>query len=242
MDTTINLLSSTVMAALVAALVSLRTNERKINIENVTQERAKWRGAIRALADGLVKATREGDNQAIEYFCTQLSLNVNPFDNEDKGLIQAVKQLTTTENKDYQLSEVIDRISLLLKHDWERAKRESRPWFFRGETPRRITYSEFLGNNTQAQTKTCPQRKWISLLGNFAGLTLSAGIIFFLAAGLTEPFKSLVSIFNDSNITKPFSAWVQFLLWSAICGSIWSGAYLWFKGSEKKFLETWLAK
>lgn len=152
-------LSSAVVAALVAALVSLRTNERKIHIKNVTQERAKWRSVIRSLADELVKATSDGDNQAIERLSAQLALNVNPFDSEDRALVKAVVQIATVANKDSQVSEVTDRISLLLKHDWERAKREARPWFFRGEVPRRVPYSEFRDANTPAQSSTQPQRQ-----------------------------------------------------------------------------------
>ncbi len=41
------LFSSAVLSAMVAALVTLRSSERKIEIENVTQERAKWRDKIR---------------------------------------------------------------------------------------------------------------------------------------------------------------------------------------------------
>ena len=236
------LLSSSVVAALMAALVSLRTNERKIHIENVTQERAKWRSAIRSLVDELIKATRAGDKQAIESYCAQLALNVNPFDCEDRALVRAAEQLANTDNKESQVKEVTDRVSLLLKHDWERAKREARPWFFRGEMPRRFPYCEFKGTSSPAENATYPQSQRLTLFVSFAGLAFSAGIIFFLAVGLTEPFQNLVRIFNDPTVEKPFSAWAQFLYWAAFCGSLWSGAYLWFKASEKKFLEAWFAK
>ena len=82
-------LSSTVVAGLVAALVSLRSSERKIHVENVTQERAKWRKAMRELANALIKAAREGNTRDIELQCAQLVLNVNPFDAEDKALVEA---------------------------------------------------------------------------------------------------------------------------------------------------------
>jgi len=40
-------LSSAVVAGLVAGLVTLRTSERKIAIENITQQRQLWREKIR---------------------------------------------------------------------------------------------------------------------------------------------------------------------------------------------------
>lgn len=234
--------SSSLLAALVAALVSVRTNERNINIENVTQERAKWRDVMRALSDSLTKAARSEDLETVELYCAQLSLNVNPFDGEDKALVKAAQLLATADGKDAQIKDFTERMALLLKHDWERAKHEARPWLFRGQEPRRIPYCEFkcAGSLTQPSAKS--RKRSFSLFLNFAALSLSAGIIFFLAVGLTEPFQNLVQIFNDPNTDKPIIAWAQFIYWSVLCGSMWSAAYLWFKGSEKRFLETWFTK
>lgn len=241
MDPTI-ILSSTVVAALVVALVSFRTNERKLHVENVTQERAKWRSAMRDLTDAIIKAARAKDCQRVTLYCVQLTLIVNPFDAEDKALTQAAEQLATAEDKDALVREFTDRMALLLKHDWEHAKREARPWFFRGKVPRRVPYSEFKSSESLAQLPATLRRRPLALVAYFAALSLSAGIIFFLAVGLTEPFQKLVRIFNDPNVDKPVGAWLQFVYWSVVCGSMWSAAYLWFKGSEKKFLELWFAK
>ena len=43
----LDILSSAVISVLVAALITLRTTDRKIRIENITQERAKWEEKIR---------------------------------------------------------------------------------------------------------------------------------------------------------------------------------------------------
>lgn len=234
-------LSSTVLAGLVAALVSLRSSERKIHVENVTQERAKWRSAMRALADVLIKAAREGNAKEVERQCAQLALNVNPFDAEDKALVEIAKKFSGATDLDGHLLEFTDRMALLLKHDWERAKREAHPWFFRGSEPRRIPYCEFKAAVGAPIAVSKPKSsRW--LVAYFGMLAFSAGIMFFLAAGLTEPFQELVKIFNDAKNEKPVGAWVLFVFWSVLCGSIWSAAYLWFKGSEKKFLDIWFSK
>jgi hypothetical protein len=210
-------------------------------MENVTQERAKWRSAIRALADALIKAAREGDTKEAERHCAQLALNVNPFDAEDKALVEIAKKLSESPTLDGHLVEFTDRIALLLKHDWERAKREAHPWFLRGGDPRRVPYCEFKVAGVAPVSIAKPLSSWW-LVPYFGMLAFSAGIMFFLAAGLTEPFQELLKIFNDAKIEKPMGAWVQFVFWSVLCGSMWSAAYLWFKGSEKKFLDIWFSK
>jgi len=235
------ILSSSVIAALIAALVSLRTSERKINIENITQERAKWRGAMRELSGSIVKATYAEDFRRVKILCSQLTLNVNPFHKEDQLLIRATELLINSEDKESQIKEFTERMALLLKHDWDRAKRESCPWFFRGEKIRRTSYSDFKTLDLPPKTVKSNKRS-LTLLLYFSTLSLSAGIIFFLAVGLSEPFHGLVKIFNDQSIRKPVSLWFQFIFWSLLCGSMWAAAYLWFKGSEKKFLETWYSK
>ncbi|MEO8120232.1 MAG: hypothetical protein ABI606_13065 [Rhodoferax sp.] len=234
--------SSTVLAGLVAALVSLRSSERKIQVENITQERAKWRSAMRELADAIIKAAREGNMGEIERRSAQLVLNVNPFDAEDKALVVGSKRLSGVTDLDVSISEFTERMALLLKHDWERAKREAHPWFFRGSKPRRIPYCEYkTATNAPIAAEKSKSSRWPGVY-YFGTLTFSAGIMFFLAVGLTSPFQDAVRIFNDTKIEKSAADWLQFIFLSVVCGSIWSGAYLWFKGSEKKFLDIWISK
>ncbi len=235
-------MSSSVISALVAALVTLRINAKNIHIENVTQERAKWRNSMRTLSESIIKFARSDNFDTVSLLCSQLALNVNPFDSEDMALIQAGKKLCTVEDKEDQVEEFTQRMALLLKHDWERAKREARPWFFRGVKPRRIPYNEFKGLCSKEQPISPLNKKSLPLFFHFATLAFSAGIIFFLAANLVEPFQQLVVIFNDPINNYPIWAWVKFFFWSVFYGSTWSALYLWFKASEKKFLEIWFAK
>lgn len=76
----------------------------------------------------------------------------------------------------------------------------------------------------------------------FAGSMLAAGILFFLAAGLADEFKKLVIFMNDRAITKTAKDWLLFFVISVPVGAIWIAAWLWFKGCEKRFLETWFSK
>lgn len=134
-------LSSGVVAGLLAGLVTLRSGERKIQIENITQERAKWREKIRANALLVHKAAEKGDLQALDESRLAFQLLLNPFDAEDVAIIDSITALTQTRDPGPRLPEFAGRLSYLLKHDWERAKAEAKPWFFRRKPPPRKAFS-----------------------------------------------------------------------------------------------------
>jgi len=117
-------LSSVVVAALVAALVSMVTSERRIAAKNVIQERKIWREKIRTLAEEVFKVLFDPDSHnrenVLRTLRTKLSLLLNPHDIMDQEILQTI-DVTNTDWAD----EFIQRIALLLKHDWERAKHEA---------------------------------------------------------------------------------------------------------------------
>jgi hypothetical protein len=130
-------LTSGVVAGLVAGLVSLRTSERKIQIDNITQERAKWREKIRSTAVAVHKAVYEGNAAALSEARLTFQLLLNPFDSEDMGIIESITALMQTPDPKPRLPEFAGRVSYLLKHDWERAKYEARSWAFGFKRPTR---------------------------------------------------------------------------------------------------------
>ncbi len=147
-----SLLTSTAVAAVVGGFVALRTSERQIEIQNVTQERAKWRAKIRANARGICQAIELGERAKIFEFKVVFEVNLNPIDPKDNEIIALIDKLLKIEKlKDGDegnetMKELSVRIALLLKHDWERAKFEAKPWrkkFFDCE-PERVSYAEFL--------------------------------------------------------------------------------------------------
>jgi hypothetical protein len=117
-----DLFSSGVIAALVAALVALVTTERRLAAENVTQERTKWRDKVRCLADDVYKAFLVGESDANVYqrLRAQLTLRLNPHDKLDQQILELIRV-----DGAGSADEFIQRVALLLKHDWERAKREA---------------------------------------------------------------------------------------------------------------------
>ena len=141
MDFTV-FLSSSVVGGLVAGFVALRSGERKIQIENVTQERAKWREKIRIKSVEVHQAAIGNNPVKIAELQLEFSLNLNPFDQEDKEMLTVIAALNDRSTLEAKLREFSVRVALLLKHDWERAKHEAKPWFFRWCPPDRTSYAK----------------------------------------------------------------------------------------------------
>ena len=135
------ILTSAVVAALIAGLVSLRGSERKIQIENITQERAKWREKIRSNALLVHQAASLGEKAKLSELHLSFQLLLNPFDKEDEAILAAITALSSTKDVDPRLPEFAGRVSYLLKHDWDRAKYEAKPWPFRWGKPVRKPYA-----------------------------------------------------------------------------------------------------
>jgi hypothetical protein len=68
------------------------------------------------------------------------SHNLNPSDSEDQSILASISKLKSSNTFEGDLSEFSGRIALLLKHDWERAKHEAKPWFFRWKSPKRCPF------------------------------------------------------------------------------------------------------
>jgi len=125
MDLGTTLLASAVVAAFVSALISglisLRTTERSIKVEHVTRERTKWRDKVRDRAAAVHHAATTEGLDRLAALQLEFRLILNPFDPEDRKIIDMIILLAEPQGRDAKLAEFGDRVSLLLKHDWERA-------------------------------------------------------------------------------------------------------------------------
>lgn len=137
------LLASAVIAAIVSAAFSVLTSERSIAAENVIRERKAWRDRIRELSIQIFQAIQSADveeNQNSRLVLrAKFGLLVNPHERMDQEILNLVVSDTT-----HQAEEFIQRVELLLKHDWERAKYEASllRWLRRRE-PQRVPFEEF---------------------------------------------------------------------------------------------------
>lgn len=232
-------LTSSVIAALIAGIFAYRLGERQIQVENITQERAKWRANVKELVDGLITAARNHEAEKFEKLVAQIQLNLNPFDSDDKALLKAGRNIYESDDQEIAIKTFVEHVTLLLKHDWERAKGEASLASVFSSPPRRLSYQEYVQQSEPHDPAAKVAKDNRGLWAPFLGLMFASGILFFLAVGLKEPFSQLLRHFNDPDETKAFVEWLIFTLVSALFGLIWSCLYLWFKNSEKRFLDRW---
>lgn len=133
--------TSAVISALVTGFLARRTSERAIQIENITKERAKWRDKIREQALAVHKAVHLKDVASLGELKLSFSVNLNPTDPEDVAILNAITTMANATAPDDKVGqEFADRIALLLKHDWDRAKTEAK----HRKPPSRLTYKHFV--------------------------------------------------------------------------------------------------
>lgn len=89
---------------------------RKIQVENILQERTKWRERVRELVSQIASKPNKKD-------IAELEIRLNPLDENDRKIIENAKSLLNTKVK----KEIfLEQVARLLKHDWERAKNETK--------------------------------------------------------------------------------------------------------------------
>lgn len=142
MDLT-TILSSGVVAGLVAGLVTLRTTERKIAIENITQQRKLWRDKVREKSLEAAKGYKNNDASKLKELYGEFQLILNPEDDNDKSILDTLWQMQNEHKEKDLIIEFTEKLALLLKHDWERAKLEAKPVCHFWGKPKRIPYNKF---------------------------------------------------------------------------------------------------
>ena len=115
-------LATGIAGALLGAVATFIVAQRKLQSENIITERMKWRDKVRSIADELAIVPDDVSNDRLR---RQLALNLNPLDLEDRKILAVARRFPRSKSDQDELT---DRIALLLKHDWERAKIES-SWF-----------------------------------------------------------------------------------------------------------------
>lgn len=128
------LLSSAVIAAIFSGIVSYLLSRRQENLQYITGERKEWREKIREIASNLNDASYKDTLQLL----AELKIRINAFGNKgtlisyssDAHIWELINEIETKELKKNILKlkqkQLIEYLSLLLKNDWERSKKEVR--------------------------------------------------------------------------------------------------------------------
>lgn len=118
------------ITAILGILATLRAAYITLRSKNINEQRIIWREHIRKLAlivagNGSIKSKQDALNE--------LSTRLNPCDMFDKQILEKAHILAANKNGSHKdKNEFINLVSLLLKHDWERCKREAEfiPWCY----------------------------------------------------------------------------------------------------------------
>lgn len=133
----------------ISALLAWLVAQRKVFTENVTRERAEWRKDIRKKSKDVCdvmlreeqKDTRQGDLFKLQ---NEFRALLNPIDGDDQDILQSIR-LPDSGNESEHARSFMKRISLLLKHDWQRSIDEAKLLlFWRSRFRRRKSYAWLL--------------------------------------------------------------------------------------------------
>lgn len=107
------------------AIVTWSISQRRIAADHITAERAKWRDRIRVQALLVHDAILSNDAIALSRLRDEFRALLNPFDPEDRKILNGIKVVEPTKVREEEAERFARQISLLLKHDWDRAKLEA---------------------------------------------------------------------------------------------------------------------
>lgn len=126
------ILSSAVISAIISGCVAVLNFKRQNNLQYVTGERKAWREEIRKIAQDLYGMSYK---ETLEIL-VRLKVRINAFGNNEKGTMYMYdahiwKLIADIEEKKcskellrLKQQQLIEYLSLLLKFDWERSKKE----------------------------------------------------------------------------------------------------------------------
>ena len=124
----------------------LRKSERDFFGQYVTGERQKWRdhirdqaAAIQLIVESIVDTpeSKKAAAASLRKCRTSIAVRLNPGDADDNNLLRVLDDLIGKSKAiapgelEHDSRKVIEEISWLLKHDWNRVKSEAHPiWYF----------------------------------------------------------------------------------------------------------------
>lgn len=121
----------TLIGVVATALVTWSIAQRRIVVEQVTAERKRWRNKIRAKASKVHNAILADSRKRTLRLRGEFRALLNPYDNDDKSILKCIEAGGSDECRRRRAEEFEERISYLLKHDWDRAKLEAGFFLFR---------------------------------------------------------------------------------------------------------------
>lgn len=199
-------MSENILVAIIAGILPLigvlLTNYINSKSKNIIQERSKWREKIRKIAVALSTLNVDHITKKIEYtrlqqLLTALKVRLNPYGKntksyfEDSHIWASIKNLEQANSRtNFEKEKLISYLSLLLKFDWERSKKEST--FNALEL---VSYSLYIFSNVivvyLCYTHTGNPEETKILISQIIVVLINFAMLFFAPALVTFLFKLL---------------------------------------------------
>jgi len=124
------IVGSSVLSAIITSLFTKSSKDKSNKLQYITNERKLWRDDIRKAA---VEVRKEGGDKqkeimfkTIQEAKTYFQVRLNPEDAEDNKLLECFDISKNTISNNFE-----EYVARLLKHDWERVKKESDQHFLK---------------------------------------------------------------------------------------------------------------
>ena len=158
----------TLVSVTITAFVTWSIAQRRIAVENVTKERAKWRDQIRNLASQIYDELlfHKNNERQIKNLKMQLSVLLDPCDEHDQQILCSIK---TDSVEDFETE-----VKLMLKQDWERSKLEAGfflcRWFLCVRRSEKCDFKKCEDKKCyrkKCYRKKCEDKKWYRKMCDF---------------------------------------------------------------------------
>ncbi|MDO4768917.1 MAG: hypothetical protein Q4A11_00910 [Brachymonas sp.] len=239
-------------SGLFGGIIASYYSDKKIKIENITSERAKWRERMRDLAKDLVRLSQcyeKNRKEQMASLCAELEARLNPVDKENRDLLASARALIPARFKlrsyglEGKINEFNKRMALLLKHDWECEKYEASFWSVGWFKRRRVGYCEYIsGNELYENNFQYFAKNKGALLKCMMYMLISGVPLFAFSYILVVEFKDLFVYLIENFDRTTVPQWVDSIGLSISAGLLWVPTYLFFKTSDNKFLEIWSSR
>lgn len=109
------------IVAIITAFITKSIADKEHKGQHIINERKTWRNDIR---EKLVEIAYSKDVKEIKEFHVFMSVRLNPLDKEDKKILSSIDKLIKFPECEITWRELEKRVAYLLKHDWDRSKKE----------------------------------------------------------------------------------------------------------------------
>ena len=113
------------ITGVITAIVTWSIAQRRIAAQHITAERQEWREKMRTMAMYAYDAMLSGDVMKVARLRAEFSARLNPTDENDIYLLECLEVPKSSACRKAQAIKLSEVITLLMKHDWERAKLEA---------------------------------------------------------------------------------------------------------------------